>query len=153
MKHALSLIWGLSALLLGSFFVVGCASSDSPLIRREPQLEKPATELAADAAKRSYPAAIPVGGDVKLRAQVDYTLNYLQIYNLSKSDWADVEVWVNRQWVVHLQSLPGKKFTHISFGKLFDRNGKRYSEDHGYIKQLQLVHQGKIYNIRHQLTD
>src|SRR2546422_8577589 len=97
-------------LSLGCVVVVallaGCAGRSQLIPNSEPALRKTSAQFAADAAKRfPYKSDSPKGGDAKGRCQVGYTLNVLEITNLSDEDWNDVELWVNRAYVVHLPVL------------------------------------------------
>src|SRR5256885_14240904 len=89
--------------LLGGCVVVllliGCAGRTQLIPNSDPALRRTSAQFAADAAKRfPYKADAPQGGNAKGRCQVGYTLNVLEITNLSEEDWNDVEIWVNRAY-------------------------------------------------------
>src|SRR5688572_25257157 len=77
--------------------MAGCEGRPTIFPNPDPTLRKSSTELAADAAKRQYPADAPRVKQTNARAQVAYTLNRLEVLNFSGADWDGVEVWVNRK--------------------------------------------------------
>ena len=99
--------------------MAGCAGRASLIPNKDEALRKTSTQFAADAARRSYKADAPQGGEAPARAEVDYTLKELRIGNLSPDDWNDVEVWVNQKYVVFLPALPkqnkGEGYRHLNF--------------------------------------
>lgn len=144
----------MAGMLAGLLVVVmGCSDASTPLVRREAQLRKPLTELAADAAKRVYPAEAERGEPVNARAQIDYTLNYLRILNMGTEDITAAELWINRRFVVYLQTLPAGKFTTVEHVLIFDDKGRPYSAQAGYVQQLELHYGGKVRPLGWQLTD
>src|SRR3954469_22265099 len=110
MKHAPFLI--LLAL------ITGCAGRAEIFPNSEPAWRRTAAEFAADAAKRfPYKADAPRGGIAIGRAQVGYSVNKLEIANQDGEDCNDVEIWVNKQYVVWLPVLKARaaKVTAIPF--------------------------------------
>src|SRR5436190_23936549 len=93
----------LGLMLLGlTGMLAGCAGRAEIFPNSEPALRHTAAEFAADAAKRfPYKADAPRGGTVQ-RAQVGYSVNKIEIENLGETDWDDVEIWVNKSYVVWL---------------------------------------------------
>ena len=148
----LSLLIG-SAALLG-----GCAGRAEIFPNSEPALRHTAAEFAADAAKRfPYKADAPRGGVADARAQVGYTVNKLEIENLGEDDWDDVEVWVNKSYVVYLPKMkahPGK-VTAIPFQAIYNEDGHSFPTDNRktLINTVEVYHDGKMYDIKTQLAD
>src|SRR5262249_607312 len=108
MKHSPLFLMSLGLIAIAA----GCAGRAEIFPNSEPALRKTAAELASDSAKRfPYKADAPRGGTAIGRAQVGYSVNVIEIENLGDADWDDVEIWVNKSYVVWLPKLkarPGK---------------------------------------------
>jgi hypothetical protein len=142
-------------LILGS---AGCAGRTSLFRNSDPALRKPSTYFAADAAKRHpYPIDAPRAGDALARAQVGYTLNKIEILNLSDEDWNDIDVWVNQKYVVHIPNLKAKRgrVTSIDFQMLYDDKGNYFpiSNMKTLVNTVEIHRDGKMYNVPLQLAD
>jgi len=142
--------------LVGIVIMAGCAGRPAIVPSSDPALRKTSAQLAADAAKRSYEADAPRGGEAVARAEVDYGLKELHIENLSSEDWRDVEVWVNQRWVVYLPALPHQQsktegFRRINFQMLYDRDGNYFPvnwiNSKVRIEKVEVFHDGKMYDV------
>jgi hypothetical protein len=134
----------------------GCTQKPPRLLTNDPSLRKPSVELAADAVKRSpFKADAPRGGEAVARAQVGYSLNVLEITNLSDTDWNDVEIWVNREYVVHLPVMERAKLKRIPFLAIFNDSGKNFPTNNrtDLIRSVELYRDGQMYDVRMQLAD
>jgi hypothetical protein len=141
---------------VGILMMAGCAGRPALVPSSDPALRKTSAQLAADAAKRTYEADAPRGGEAVARAEVDYTLKEMHIENLSSDDWQDVEVWVNQRWVVHLPVLPRQQsktegFRRINFQMLYDRDGNyfpvNFISSKVRIEKVEVYHDGKMYDV------
>jgi hypothetical protein len=148
--------------LVGMVIMAGCAGRPAIVPSSDPALRKTSTQLAADAAKRSYEAEAPRGGEAVGRAEVDYGLKELHIVNLSSEDWRDVEVWVNQHWVVYLPVLPHQQskvegFRRINFPMFYDRDGNffpvNFINSKVRIEKVEVFHDGKMYDVPLRLAD
>ena len=84
----------------------GCEGRVSLFPNSDPELRKTPPEFAADAAKRfPYKASAPMAGEAAGRVSVDYRLDVLQLTNISDEDWSNVELWINKQYVVFLPKV------------------------------------------------
>ncbi len=148
---------GKTALILsGLVILAGCNGKPTMIPNADPQLRKSIAVLAADAAKRfPYPADAERGGRAMGRAQVGYSMNVLEVANLSKEDWKDVTVWVNQSYVIHLDGIPAGKLLKISFKMIFNDSGQYFPLDNSktLMKQIELYQDGKLYDIPLQLAD
>jgi hypothetical protein len=141
------------ALLLGAF-AFGCADKPTIFPPSDPNLRRTSAEFAADAAKRHpYKADAPRGGQAVARAQVDYMADEIDVINLSKEDWENVEVWVNQNYVVFLPTMPAGKLEPISFKMLYDDSGKTFPTKHVMVDKLELYRGGKMYDCTVKLGD
>jgi hypothetical protein len=149
---------GLAALML----VVGCDTTGRPVFLRnpDPALQKTATQFAADAATRfPYKAGAP-RGDAKAapaRAEVHYSpINMIGLVNLSETtDYADVEVWVNQQFVVFLPKMEKKTMKELDFKMLYDKAGNplAITEQMPRVEKVELYMGGKMYDVPVQIAD
>ena len=136
--------------------VGGCAGRPSIFPNPDPGLRKTAVEFAADAAKRSYPATAPRGGDAQAMASVDHGLyNRIDVSNLSDTDWNGVELWVNEKYVVNIPVWASKKVQQVTFQMLYDRDGKSFPVDNKgmRVEKIEIFRDGKLYNVPKRLAE
>jgi hypothetical protein len=86
---------------------------------------------------------------------VGYTLNRLDIVNLSDEDWSDVEVWVNQGYVVHVPLMKAHELKRLNFQMLYNDNGQYFPVDNSkvLVKSVELYRDGKMYTVPVQLAD
>ena len=143
----------LAAVALGSG---GCAGRPELIPNPDPSLRKTAAQLAADAAQRHpYKSDADRGGDAMARAQVGYSLNRIELVNLSDNEWNDVEVWVNQNYVVFLRRMEPGRLKRIPFQALYDNRGNSFPLNNRkvLVERVELLRDGKIYNVPLQLAD
>ena len=139
--------------------LAGCA--DRPTLTNSAKaLHKLSTEFAADAALRHpFKAAAPSGGAAKAKADVDYMFQHVQLVNLSDEDWTNVEVWINRGFVVHVPKIEkgsgGGKVKTLNFNMFYDGKGRAYQSNDlkTRITQIDLYRDGKVYSVPLSLAD
>lgn len=139
----------------------GCAGRASLIPNSDPSLRRTSAQFAADAAKRTYEADAPKGGEAAARAEVDYTIKEIRIANLSPDDWHDVEVWINQRWVVFIPSLPHQAKTtegyrKINFQMLYDKDGNYFPVNlfsKVRVEKVEVFHEGKMYDVPVHVAD
>jgi hypothetical protein len=145
------------AMLAAAISTVGCAGRVSLLPNSDRARRQTPAQFAAQAAKRSYPVDMPDGGVIEGRAQVAYESNYIQVLNLSSEDWTDIELWVNRKYVVHVPRIEAgtKRVKSFTFMMLYDDQGNPFPSDNRkqMIDSLEIVKDGKRYGIPLKLAD
>jgi hypothetical protein len=122
----------------------------------DPALRKKTHEFKADAAKRHpYKADAPRGGEADGRAEVGYTLNQISLVNFSNQEWTDVEIWVNKAYVVHVPKIEPGKLKRINFQMLFNNQGKNFPLDNRktLVETVEVFHGGKMYVVPVKLGD
>ena len=150
MRHAWML--GVSCLAVAA----GCTQRPPPFITNDRALRKPSTELAADSVKRfPYKTDAEKGGEAVARAQVGNTANWMEIVNLSDQDWSDVEIWINKNWVVYLPTMERGKLKRIPFSAIFNDKGNTFptSIKTERLELVEVLRDGKMYTVRLQLAD
>ena len=149
-----SAITVLIGLMLVAF--VGCAGRSELLPNKNPALRKTAAEFAADSAKRfPYKSAAPRGGTAKARAQVAYTLNKLEIVNLSDDQWDGVEIWVNAEYVIYIPSLKPHELQSIPFQAIYNDQGKSFPTDNSkvLVNKVEVFTGDKMWDVSKQQAD
>jgi hypothetical protein len=150
---------------LGACFTVGCllalvagCADGRPTIMPNPDsaLNKTSAQFAADAvARHPYKFDAPSGGEAIARAQVGYSMNRLEVINLSNDTWNNVEIWVNKKYVVFVPKMEPKVLKRLPFEMLFDDKGNYFPTDNSkiLINDVTMLRDGKMYTIPLQLAD
>lgn len=144
------------ALLSIAILVAGCAGRASLIPNPDPALRKSSAEFAADAVKRfPYKSDAPRGGEAIARSQVGYTMNRLEMRNLSDEDWHDVEIWVNEQYVVFLPTMEKDALKRIPFQMLYNDQGHYFPVDNSkvLVRKVEVYRNGTMYTIPNVLAD
>lgn len=134
--------------------LVGCAGRPSLIPNSDPTLRKTSAQFASDAARRHpFNASLPSGGTATGRAQVGYGRDTLEIANTGTEDWHNVEVWVNRKYVVFIPSIRAgaSRVKTINFQMMFDEKGRYFPLDNRtpdrMVRQVEIVRDGMIYSV------
>ena len=147
----------LLGLAVAAGVLAGCAGRVSLMPNSDKSLRKTPAQFASAAAKRTYQSELPDGGEAEARAQVAYDGNYIQILNLSDQDWTNVEVWVNRKYVVEVPRLKAdkKRVTTLTFMMLYDDQGNPFPSDNRrqMIDSLEVVREGSRFTVPVALAD
>jgi len=143
---------------MGLMMLIGAGCADSPTLipSSDHDLRRSNAQFAADAAKRTYPTTATAGGQAAAQADVDYGwTNRIQMINLTDEDWIDADLWVNQTYVVHLSKWYKKQMKTITFSMLFDRDGNTFPTNNTKVRidKLEVVRDGKIYNVPLKLAD
>ncbi len=144
------------AAALGMALAAGCAGRPSVFPNSDKSMRRSSTQFAADAAKRHpYKSDAPRGGEAVARSQVGYTLNQLDVVNLSNEDWTDVEIWVNGKYVVFIPRMERNKLKVINFQMLYDANGMYFPVNNKkvHVNKVEALRDGQMYDIPLRLAD
>jgi hypothetical protein len=141
-----------SLIVMGlGFGLTGCVSDGTPELipNRDPNLDKTSAELAADAAKRHYEADAPKGDAGEARAQYELMTKQLDLVNLSKADWADVEIWINHEYVLFVPQMKQAEDKTLDFTLFYDQDGHHFETKKGAnpFKTLEIYKDGKMYEV------
>lgn len=139
------------------WLAVGCTQRPPPFITNDKSLRRPSVEIAADAVKRfPFKADAPRGGEIVGRGQVGYSLNVLEVRNRSDEDWKDVEIWVNKSYVVFLPVIErGDRLKRIPFSAIFNDKGQHFplNNKKSLIQVVEIYKDGKMFDLPMQLAD
>lgn len=145
------------ALATAAMILTGCAGGRPALMPNpDKNLRKASAQFAADAAVRHpYKAEAPRGGEAIARSQVGYTLDRLDLINLSSDEWQDVEIWVNQKYVVHLPRVEPNTLKIINFQMLYDDKGNYFPTNNKkvLVNKVEMLKDGKMYDIPVRLAD
>jgi hypothetical protein len=145
------------ALIVVAGNLVGCSGRVAIMPNSDKALNMTPAQFASDAAKRPYQADLPSGGEAEALAQVAYEVDQIQLLNLSDEDWTDLEIWVNKKYVVHVPRLEAgkKRVKTITFLMLYDDNGNPFPSNNKkqLIETLEMVKDGTKYSIPLKLAD
>lgn len=115
-------------------------------------LNKPAKEFADDAQTRfPYPATLDHVGAIKGLAEIGYDANVINLGNYSGAAWTDVDLWVNKQYVLHLATVESDKAKLIPFKLFYNDSAQHFPENGTYVKTLELKKDGVIYAVPTQI--
>ena len=157
-SHTTRLAWAVTFAYLAVTALLltgGCAGRVSLFPNSDTSLRKTPAQFAADAARRAYPADAPKAGQADGQAQVAYELDRVELVNLSQEDWTDVEVWLNRDYVVYLPKLEAgtQRVKTLDFRMFYDSQGNSFPLTKVVVKDLELVRGGKVYTIPFRQAD
>lgn len=155
-QYALSQWIVLGAVVVGFSGMIGCAGRASVFPNPDPTLRKTSAQFAADAARRHpYPSQAPRGGEAAARSQVGYTMNRLEIVNLSDENWSDIEVWVNEKYVVSVPKMPRNQLKRLNFQMLYDEKGNYFPINNmkTRVTKVEIYRDGKMYDVPLRLAD
>lgn len=145
-----------AGLIAGGSLMIGCTERPTVFPNTDKELNKTAAELASDATKRfPYKSDAPRGGTAEARAAVGYWANTLEVVNLSKTEWTNVEVWVNREYVVAIPHMQPGVLKRLPFKMIFNQNGQYFPLDNKQhlVDKVEILLDGKLYDVTTQLAD
>ena len=134
----------------------GCSGRPSLVPNSDKTLRKSSAQFSADAAKRyPYKADAPRAGQAVARAQVGYTMNQLEVVNLSDETWSDVEIWVNEKYVVFVPQMKPKQLKVLNFQMLYDDKGRYFPINNKTVRvnRVEAYRDGQMYDISVGLAD
>jgi hypothetical protein len=128
-----------------------CTTRPTFFANADPALRKTSAQFASDAAKRSYEADAPQGGTANGGAEVDYGIHRLSIVNSSTEDWKNVEIWLNKKYVIFIPVVPAQA-AHVEmldFKSIYDQNGNSFPLDSAVtpIDTVEMFKDGKMYSL------
>lgn len=140
---------GASTLTLGLLIALaaGCGPDRQPIRNPDPALRKTITQFAADAATRfPYPAEAERAATFDARAWVGYALNRIEVVNLTAETWQDVDLWVNRAYVIRVPAMEPNMLKVLPFGVIFDAQGNAFPSDNRAVKveSIELLVNGRL---------
>lgn len=147
---------GICVAILGGLLMGGCWDTSISLMPNpNPDLHKSSAEFAADAVKRHpFNTHLEDGGEAQAQAEVGYALNRLELVNVSDETWNNVEVWINRKYVVFVPKITPKVLQRLPFAMFYDGHGHYFQQDNKeMIQSVILVRGDKMFAVPLQLAD
>jgi len=134
-----------------SVCVWGCVGETTPALipNPDPSLRKNSAQLSADAVRREYELNAPRGGTAPARADYNLMSRNFELANLSGQDWANVEVWVNQQYVVFVPKMEQNNAKRLDFKMFYDRDGKHFDTEGGKnpLVSLEIYKDGQMWAV------
>ena len=137
----------------------GCGKTPPSLLpNKDKALRKSATTFQADAKQRHpYKADAPKAGTAVARAQVGYSLDQLEVVNLSDETWNDVEVWVNERWVVFVPQMKPFDLKVLNFRMMYNDKNEPFpmsnTNSAKRVDKVEILWGGQMYNVPVALAD
>jgi hypothetical protein len=142
-----------SIALMGLSLVLaaGCAKNATVFPNSDPALNRKPKEFSADAANRHpFKADLPKAGPADGIARLDYTLETVELANLSTETWENVEVWVNGKYVVFVPKIEAGRLRTLNFKMFYDGRGNTIPKsvnDKPRIESVKILRNGAIYDV------
>src|SRR4051812_18116171 len=138
--------------------LAGCTDRTTMFDNPDPNLRLTASEMRGDALGRfPFKEETPKVRETQVRAQVIYPLNRMELVNFTGSEWDDVEVWVNRQYVCHIPKMQDRQLKEIHFPMLFDQKGNNFPMNSNkgkmLVKNVEILRDGKLYQLTVETAD
>lgn len=133
----------------------GCSNRPGWVPNEDVALRRKENEFVRDSMGRfPFPEATP-RGTATARAEVDYMYEWVGVANLSDEPWKDAEVWVNRQYVVHVPSWNKHDLKRLDFDMLRDERGNPFESNKlkNPVKRVEVHTGGKMYDVPVVLAD
>lgn len=130
--------------------VGGCTNQPGMLPNQDATLRKPVWVIRADAAQRAYPAEATRVRGLVARSQIGYMAKTVEVANLSTEDWENVEIWVNKEFVVFLPKIEKGTLRAVPFDAMFNREGKHIPTDSRtfVVETVEVFMGGKLYDVK-----
>ena len=131
--------------------LIGCAAAEI-----WPNTDKALRKTSAEFAGFPYKADAPKGGAVNGRAQAGYTLNRINIINLTEDEtWTNVEIWVNKSYVIFVPVMEPKRLKNLPFQAIYNASGQSFPTNNmkTLVDTVEIYRDGKMYEVPTQLAD
>lgn len=133
-------------------FVAGCQDNAVLVPNSDANLNKSAATFASEAKGCfPYPADAQRGERIDARAEIGYMWNVINIVNYSGKDWENVELWVNKSYVLPLPEMESGKTKRISFKMIYNESGQYFPLGGAMIKELEIKKDGVLYTVPTQI--
>lgn len=142
-----------TGLVLGGF-LVGCEATPSVVPQSDPALNRTSAQYAADAVKHfPFKGNLPTSDETPARAMPDYSLDFVDLVNLSHRDFTDAEIWLNREYEMTVPLLKAREIKRLNFRMFYDDKGDHFPLNNDVqkggviIRQMEIIMDGKIYEV------
>jgi len=141
----------LSALALGGCasgqgMFSGSSSSDNSAETNRAAVARPTSEeLAAYAGHAKFPDTEPAQSDLAVASIVSPDKTTIKIYNFSKSDLRNVDVWVNGSYVERVSGISPQSSVLIHTSEMYNGLGKSLSGQAEPISRVQVQTDQALY--------
>ena len=132
--------------------IVGCKDNAVLIRNSDANLNKSAATFASEAKNYfPYPADARRGERIASRAEIGYMWNIINVVNYSDQDWENVELWVNKSYVLALPKMEAGKTKRISFKMFYNEQGQYFPLGGTMIKEFEIKKDGVLYTVPTQI--
>ena len=109
----------------------------------------PRTRLATFAARaeNAYPEQVKASSDLPIGVIIDKNDGVLHLFNFSDETVRDAKLWVNRDYVFQIHSLPAKDSVSVSRRHIYNSRGVPLSRAGSAISIVQLQRGDELFNL------
>ena len=147
-RPAASIAWEayppVAILIVAVLLASGCTMGKGDEVRTGDELEDDsnvisavddsATLAAAQPETVAFPTDLPVVGTAAARATVRHGKDQLDLFNLSKTDWPEVRVWLNGQYSAVVRDIASGKLHRLRFNTFVDADGRPFPSDNRVVR-------------------
>ncbi len=150
MERSFSSSWLVFAAVLavGVLLAIGCQKRATVFPNSDPALNRTSQAFADDAKSRQpFKTELATGTKADGVARLDYTLEVIQLTNLSPETWENIEVWVNGKYVVYVPKIEAGRLRTLSFKMFYDGAGNTIPPSKNSsprVQTVQILHNGTI---------
>lgn len=138
--------------IVAGSLTLGCQGNAVLIRNTDTSLNKSAATFASEAKEYfPYPADAQRGERIDARAEIGYMWNVVNIVNYSAQDWENVELWVNKSYVLPLAKMEAGQTKRISFKMIYNDQGEYFPLGGTMIKELEIKKDGILYTVPTQI--
>ncbi len=121
--------------------MAGCASSGVETTERSPE-----ARLAAYAASTHYPSNLKTSSDLHLAVMMSRPNGTIRVVNFSERPVRDANVWINKSFVHHVESIPANGYVTLDRTDFYDGVGNNLSNLATAVNQVQVQSGQNLYD-------
>jgi hypothetical protein len=138
--------------LVAGSLVLGCQDNAVLIRNTDANLNKSAATFATEAKERfPYPADVQRGERIDARAEIGYMWNIVNVLNYSDQDWENIEIWINKSYVLPLPKMEARQTKRISFKMFYNDQGQYFPLGGTMIEDLEIKKDGVLYRVPCQI--
>lgn len=125
--------------------LMGCSFSTDLSPEAVAPADTERVQLAAYAARTPYPSDMRPSTDLHVGALLSQSGRRIQLENLSDDTLTNVKVWVNGQFVYHLDSLPPHSTRTLYASMFYNRDGMDMITAKAFPQRVELQSGDRLY--------
>lgn len=130
----------------------GCVDNAVLIPSSDAALNKTSAAYASDAkASFPYPADLQRSNEIDARAEIGYMVNAINLVNFSGKDWENIEIWINKSYVLPLPRFETGKTKRMSFKLFYNDQGVYLPLKGSMIESVEIKKDGTLYTVPTQI--